>query len=329
MKILLTGATGFLGTNVTELLAAEGHELYILHRRNSDLAAVSRFAAKTIAADVTDPVETVRAADGMDAVVHMAADLSHWHAHRDRVMRTNVTGTRVIAEAAKTAGVPRLLHTSSIAAVGFSNDGTPIDEQAPNNFIPLHLLYNDSKRLAEDEALDAIRYGVDVVLVNPGVLYGARSMSHPFGHTMVELAHGRVPAHPTGGISITDVRDAATGIVAALHRGTSGERYLLAGHNLSYEDAFKRQAAAAGATYRGKALAPAMLMLAATIFEARSRFTKSEPRLTIDNAKVGPLRMYYSSAKAERELGYRIRPLEETLETMRRSYEIQGALPAQ
>jgi len=327
VKILLTGATGFLGGHVTRTLAEAGHELRIMHRKSSDTEPIRRYASRLIEADITDPVESLKAAAGGDAVVHMAADLSHWHAHRDRVVRTNVTGTRVMVEAAKTAGVPTFLHTSSIAAVGYSVDGEPIDENAPYNFADFHLLYNDSKREAEAEALDAQRYGVRVVIVNPGVLYGPRSLSHTFGHTMLELAAGRIPAHPTGGISVTDVADAALGIVAALERGRSGERYLLTGHNISYGDLFSRQAQLVGAAYRGRPFPGYALATVARLFELRSTFTGTEPRLTIDNAKIGTLLMYYTSAKAVRELGYSNRPLDTTLERMVDAYRKAGALP--
>ena len=327
VKILLTGATGFLGRHVTRTLAQSGHELAIMHRKSSDVEPVRRYASRLIAADITDPVESVKAAAGNDAIVHMAADLSHWHARRDRVMRTNVMGTRVMVEAAKTAGVPTFLHTSSIAAVGYSADGVPIDEAAPYNFADLHLLYNDSKREAEAEALDAERYGVRVVIVNPGVLYGPRSLTHPFGHTMLELAAGRIPGHPTGGISVTDVQDAALGIAAALERGRGGERYLLTGRNVSYGELFHLQAELVGATYRGRTLPGYALSVAARLFELRSRLDRSEPRLTTDNAKIGALFMYYTSAKATRELGYSNRPLDATLERMVRAYREAGALP--
>lgn len=326
MNVLVTGATGFLGARVTEMLAGHGHRLSVLHRPQSNLETIRPYAAEFIAGDVTDPVRLTRAADGADAIVHMAADLSHWHRNRDRIFRTNVTGTRVVAEAAKTAGVPKLVHVSSIAAVGYSADGVPIDETAPNNFVPLHLVYHESKRLAEEEAIDAIRYGVGVVIVNPGVLYGPRDLSHTFGHTMLEIAAKRIPGHPTGGISITDVDDAAAGIVAALDRGRSGERYLLTGHNRTYEAAFAEQAGVVGTTYNGRPLPGALLYAAARAFELRSRFTGNEPRLTIDNAKIGPLRMWYEHRKAADELGYRIRPLSETFERMAQGYRRAGLL---
>ena len=326
MKILLTGATGFLGSRATHALALEGHSLSVLHRPQSRVEPLREYVSHFIAGDVTDPVVALRAADGMDAIVHMAADLSHWRVHRDRIFRTNVTGTRIIAEAAKTAGVGTLLHVSSIAAVGYSPDGRAIDESAPNNFVPLKLLYHESKRLAEEEALDAQRYGVNVVIVNPGVLYGPRDLSHTFGHPMLELAKGKIPGHPTGGISITDVDDAAHGIVAALARGRNGERYLLTGHNVTYEEAFKNQAAIVGATYRGRAIPASVMHLAARVFELRSRFTGVEPRLTLDNAIIAPLLMWYDRTKAERDLGYRARPLEETLERMAAAYRSAGLL---
>jgi len=326
MKVLLTGATGFLGSVLVERLAEHGHEINVLHRRSSNLAPIEQYVSKAFVADITDPLLCVSAARGMDAIVHLAADMSHWSQNRDRVFRTNVIGTRIMAEAAKTAAVPTLIHTSSIAAVGYSPDGTPIDESAENNFIPLHLIYHESKRQAEEEALDAVRYGVRVVVVNPGVIYGPRELSHPFGHTMLELANHKIPGHPTGGISIVDVLDVADGMVAALDRGRSGERYLFAGHNVTYEESFKQQAVAIGTTYSGRPLPAPMLTAAARVFELRARFTGKEPRLTIDNAKIAPLRMWYASSKAKRELGFATRPLEETFSRMGESYRRAGLL---
>jgi dihydroflavonol-4-reductase len=328
MHVLVTGSTGFLGRAVTKALADHGHSLRIVHRRTSNLASVRGLAAETVAADITDPLGMVQAAAGMDAIVHLAADLSHWRRHRERILRTNVMGTRVTAEAAKTAGVALLVHVSSIAAVGYSADGRPIDESAANNFVPLHLVYHESKRLAEEEALDARRYGVRVVVVNPGVVYGPRDLSHPFGHTMLEIARGKVPGHPAGGLSVVDVEDVAAGIVAALERGADGERYLLAGENVSYGDLFARQAAAAGVRYRGRTIPAPVLHAAARAFELRARLSGGEPRLTVDNAKIAPLRLWYTSAKAQRDLGFTRRPLEATLERMAAAYRAAGALPA-
>ncbi|HTV74559.1 MAG TPA: NAD-dependent epimerase/dehydratase family protein [Candidatus Acidoferrales bacterium] len=326
MNVLLTGATGFLGTQVTRVLAESGHRLHVIHRRSSDLQPIMRYVESARIAEVTDPIETVRAAAGMDAIVHMAADLSHWSVNKERIFRTNVIGTRVMAEAAKTAGVPLFVHTSSIAAIGYSVDGIPIGESATNNFIPLRLLYHESKRLAEEEALDAIRYGIRVVILNPGVLYGPRSLRHTFGHTMLELAARKIPGHPTGGLSIADVDDVASAFAFALDKGNSGERYILAGTNLTYAQAFSEQARAVGTTYMGKPLPSAALMCAAKLLETRSRFSRAEPRLTVDNAKIAPLRMWYSSAHAEQRLGYRSRPLEETLARMAAAYRKAGAL---
>ena len=326
MKILLTGATGFVGRRVTELLAEEGHELVAIHRAGSDTQPIKRYVT-LVACDVTDPVVMTRiAAEGHDAVVHLAAILSHWQKHRERIFRTNVIGTRVVAEAAKTAGVPTLLHISSVAAVGYAPGNDPIDETAPNNFVPMRMIYHESKRLAEEEALDAMRYGVRVTIVNPGVLYGPRDLTHTFGHTMLELAKGAIPGHPTGGLSIADVDDAAAGIVAALHRGGNGERYLLAGHNVTYEQSFALQAAAIGTTYAGRPIPAFVLAAAARAFQLQSTLTGKEPRLTIDNAKIAPLRMWYTSRKAEAALGYSIRPLEATFERMAQAYRRAGLL---
>ncbi len=326
MRIFLTGATGFLGSRVAYLLAEAGHTLTALVRPSGDRAAISPYDSQFIVGDVTDPVLLSKAVEGHEAIVHLAADLSHWRRHRDRIFRTNVIGTRVVAEAAETAGVAILIHVSSVAAVGYAETSTPIAETAPNNFIPLRLVYHESKRLAEDEAREAIDHGVRVVIVNPGTLYGPRELSHPFGHTMLELAAHKIPGHPTGGLSVTDVDDAASGILLALTKGRGGERYLLAGHNLTYEQIFRRQAETVGVVYNGRPLPAALMQIAARAFEFGSRFTGKEPRMTIDNAKIAPLRMWYDSAKAERELGYSFRPLNETFERMARHYRDAGLL---
>ena len=323
----MTGPTGFLGKAVVDTLALHGHRIRILHRPTSNLQCVSASVSEYVIGDITDPLLMVQAASGVDAIIHLAADLSHWRRRRDQIMRTNVTGTRIVAEAAKTAGVSVLVHVSSVAAVGFSRTGTPIDETAPNNFRPLKLVYNESKRLAEEEAADARRYGVRVIIVNPGVVYGPRPLTHTFGHTMLEIAGHRVPGHPSGGLSIVDVDDVAAGIVSALQRGTDGERYLLTGENVTYADLFGRQAKAAGTDYHGRTLPSSVLFLAAQAFEARAAFNGREPRLTRDHAKIAPLRMWYTSAKAKRALGFSARPLEATLERMAEAYRAAGALP--
>jgi len=280
MRLLVTGGTGFIGRSVVRELAVRGHTLFALVRNSSDTTPIEQYVAQITRGSITDPLAVVRAADGADAIVHLAADLSHWRRRRETVLRTNVAGTRVVAEAAKTAGVPLLLHVSSVAAVGHSTDGRPIDETHPNNFVPLRLVYHESKRLAEEEASDVLRYGVRVVIVNPGLVYGPRDVAHTFGHTMLELAAGSVPGHPSGGQSVVDVEDVATGIALALERGRSGERYLLSGENLRYSELFSRQAAAAGVTYRGRTMPAAVLQLAAFAFEARSRVTGASRSIT-------------------------------------------------
>lgn len=326
MRLLVTGATGFLGRSVVRELAAHGHTLISYVRPTSDVEPLAKYVTGVTKGDITDPLAVVRAADGVDGIVHMAADLSHWSGRRERIFRTNVYGTRIVAEAAKTAGVPLLLHVSSVAAVGYSPDGQPVDESSPNNLIPLGLLYHESKRLAENEAFDARRYGVKVATVNPGVIYGPRHLSHVHGHTMLDIAAGRVPGHPTGGLSVVDVEDVAVGVASALVRARDGERYILGGENLRYAELFARQARAAGRRYTGRPLPAILLHAAAIAYETRSRFTGEEPRLTTDNAKIAPILMWYSSAKAERELGFVRRPFDETLERMVRAYRDAGLL---
>jgi len=326
MRILLTGATGFLGSKVTKTLAEHGHHLTALVRPQSARDTVRSYVDATIVGDVSDPVLMSHAADGHEAIVHMAADLSHWRRNRARIFRTNVVGTRVVAEAAKTAGVATLLHVSSIAAVGYSVDGSPLNERAPNNFAPLRLVYHETKRLAEEEAREVMHYGTTVIIVNPGVLYGPRSLSHTFGHAMLELYKKRIPGHPTGGLSVTDVDDAAAGIVNAITRGKNGERYLLAGANLTYAEVFRRLAKAAGTSYEGRPISPYVMRAAAIFFETQSHFNGREPRITIDNAKIAPLFMWYDSSKAERELGYRKRAPEETFDRMARVYRDAGLI---
>ena len=330
MKVLVTGATGFLGRPVVRRLAIEGHTLFALARPNGEVESLAAYLAGVRRGDITDPLAMARAADGVEAIVHLAAEISHWPARRNAMMRTNAYGTRVVAEAAKTAGVERFLHCSSVSAVGYSSDGNPLDETATNNFPPLHLAYHESKRIAEEEALDVRHYGVHVAIVNPSFIYGPREPgTRPMSQALLEIATGRAPAHPTGGLCVVGVVEAGAGIAAALLRARDGERYILGAENVRYGELFARAARQAGTVYRGRAIPAAVLRAAAFACDVRARFDGREPLLTRDAALVAPLFTWFSHAKAERELGFSPRPLDATLERTARALRDAGELGAQ
>ncbi|MBV9102362.1 MAG: NAD-dependent epimerase/dehydratase family protein [Candidatus Eremiobacteraeota bacterium] len=327
MRLLVTGATGFLGRRVVRDLAIRGHHVSAFLRSTSDAAPIREYVGKTVVGSITDPLAMVRAADSSDAVIHLATQHGTRGSHDSDLFRTNVAGTRVTAEAVKTAAVPFLLHVSSVAAVGYSTDGRPIDERHENNFVPLQLRYHESRRLAEEEASDVRRYGVRVVIVNPAVLCGPCRLRGSFGEAVFVRVSGMVRWNPTGGICVVDVDDAARGVVAALERGRDGERYILGGENVTYADLYRRAGAAAGLQYRGRPLQGTLLHGLATLNEAWGYMRKNPVSFGFAEATLAPLFLWYSSAKAERELQFSPRPLEAILQQLILGYRRDGLLP--
>lgn len=236
VRALVTGGTGFVGAQVTRALIEAGHTPRILRRASSPTEALDGLSGyETAPGDVLDPASLDAAMDGCTWVFHVAAVSDYWRQSVERLYRVNVRGTQNVLAAAKRAGVKRVIHTSSAAAVGPRDDGLPASEGDLFNLAPGEFPYAHSKFLAEIAVLQAIVGGLDAVIVNPAVVIGPGDIHLGAGSLLIEMAKGRVPAIPPGGITVIDVRDVAAAHVAAAERGRTAERYLLGAVDLSHK----------------------------------------------------------------------------------------------
>jgi farnesol dehydrogenase len=314
MKVLLSGGTGFLGKGVARALAGAGHELRLLARATSDLSGLPR--AEIVQGDVTDAAAFEQAAQGCGAVVHMAALVKTWAPEPERFDEVNVGGLRNALLAAKAANA-RLLYTSSFIAVG-PTSAQPADE---SQFHPCDRFRNDyerTKALADRVAREAAVAGQDVVIVYPGVVYGPGDMTaaNLVAKMVADHMNGRLPGLVGPGDRVWSyafVEDVALGHVAALERGRRGERYFLCGENASLTDVFARLREVAGVAPPTRHIPYAAASAVGFLMYLWAELTGHLPELT--HREVGVFREHwaYSSAKAERELGYRTTPLKDGL----------------
>ncbi len=310
MKALVTGASGFVGSAVLRHLVDAGHEVRVLLRPTSDRRNIEGVACEPVLGDLTDMASLREAAAGCDAVFNVAADYRMWVPDHDEMYRANVDGTRNILLAAAEAGVKRIIQTSSVAAIGYRDDGAPADEDTPGDLARMIGPYKRSKYLADVEARRlAAEEGVPVVVVNPSAPFGPRDIKPtPTGGMVVAFGRGRMPAYIDTGLNVVHVDDVARGHVLAHERGAIGERYILGGDNMSLRDILVTLADHLGRAAPRVRLPRLPLFPVAWVSEAIGRIAGFEPSLTLNALRMAKRRMYYSSAKAGRELGYEPRP---------------------
>ncbi len=316
MTTLVTGATGFVGSAVARTLARRGHELRLLARSSSDRRNLLGIEAEVVLGDLTDPASLARAAVGCRYVVHVAADYRLWVPVPEDMMRANVDGALAMVRAAADAGAERIVHCSSVAALGQTGDGTPADEATPTNEADFVGIYKRSKYRAERAVLDlAARESLPLVVVNPAAPIGPRDIKPtPTGKMVLDTARGRVPAYIDTGLNIVHVDDVAEGHALALERGRVGERYILGGENLLLKDVLAMIAIAAGRRPPRIRLPEALAWPVAWAMEKTAPLTGIAPMMTRDHLKMARKKMFYASAKAERELGFKARPVRQAIE---------------
>ncbi len=306
---LLTGATGFVGSAVARALAARGHKLRVLVRPTSDRRNLAGLAVETVIGDLIDPASLARAAEGCRFVVHVAADYRIWVPDPAPMLRANIDGTVAMLRAAQTAGAERIVYCSSVAALGLSADGRPADEATPVDRNALISTYKRSKYEAEQAALEIARQGAPVVIVNPAAPVGPRDIKPtPTGRMILDAAAGRTPAYVDTGLNVVHVDDVGEGHALALERGEIGERYILGGENLTLRELLTLVAEAAGRRPPSIRVPIKAVWPLAMAMEVVARFSRSEPRVTRDYLRMARKKMFYSSAKAMRNLGYAPRP---------------------
>ncbi len=316
MTTLLTGATGFVGSAVARVLAARGHSLRLLARPTSDRRNLAGVDAEVVTGDLTDPASLARAAAGCRFVVHVAADYRFWVPDPAAMLRANVEGTLAMMRAAQQAGAERIVHCSSVAALGYTADGSPADEATPVDPAALVSTYKRSKYKAEQAVLDMARTEkLPAVILNPAAPVGPRDIKPtPTGKMIMDAANGRIPAYLDTGLNVVHVDDVAEGHVLALERGRIGERYILGGENLELKDLLALVAQVAGRRPPTIRLRESWVWPAAAAMEAFARVTGIPPVVTRDHLKMARHKMFFSSAKAIAELGYAPRPARQAVE---------------
>lgn len=326
MKVFITGATGFVGSHVAQALAERGADLRLLVRSQSKTDNIAGFKAETAVGDLCAPESLRKAMIGCEFVFHLAADYRLWVRDPESMYRANVEGTRAIIHAAQECGVRRVIYCSSVATMGFASDGTVADENSPVSPADMIGHYKRSKFMAEQIALEAGRGGANVVVVNPTTPIGERDIKPtPTGRIIVDFLNRRFPAYVDTGLNLADVREVAHGHLLAMERAVPGERYILGGQNLTLKQILDKLAALTGLP-SPKTKVPHAVAMGFAVFDQFfvGTLMGREPRATVEAVRMGRKKMFASSAKAERELGYRAIPVDNALERAIEWFQAHG-----
>jgi dihydroflavonol-4-reductase len=315
MRVMLTGATGFVGGNLLGLLIERKVQVRCLVRSGSERFLPSHPAVEVVPGDLRDEGAVAACARGCDAVFHAAADYRLWVPDPGAMMAINVDGTRNVLGAARRAGVPRVVHTSSVGALGIPPDGSPGTETTPVCLEELPGPYKRSKFLAEQEALAAAMRGQDVVIVNPSTPVGPGDRKPtPTGRMVVDFLNRRMPAYVDTGLNLVHVRDVAHGHLLAWERGRQGEKYILGNCNLTLRQILQMLADISRLPAPRWRLPRKPVLWMAHVNEAWSRWvTHGEPRIPLDGVRMAAKRMYFDASKAVRELGMPQTPVDVAL----------------
>ncbi len=315
MTVLVTGATGFVGSAVVRRLIGAGETVRALVRPSSDRGNLAGLAIEIATGDLCDRVSLDQALRGCTSLFHVAADYRLWARDPAELHDSNVVGTGNLMHAAGEAGVGRIVYTSSVATLGTTADGAPADEDTPAALGDMIGAYKTSKYLAEQAVRDMVRqHGLPAVIVNPSMPVGPRDIKPtPTGRLIVEAARGRMPAFVDTGLNVVHVDDVAEGHLLAWARGRIGERYILGGHDMTLGEILAQIARLRGRRPPRLRLPHAVVMPIAYASEAVARVTGREPLATVDGVRMARKRMFFSSAKAARDLGYTARPVEQAV----------------
>ena len=306
---LLTGATGFVGSAVARALLARGHAVRALVRPAGDRRNLAGLDVQLAEGDLTDTASLARAVAGCRYVAHVAADYRIWVPDPEAMLRANVEGTRALMQAAMAAGVERVVYCSSVAALGLTKNGAPADEVTPVSEDSVVGIYKKSKFRAEQAVLALVRAGLPAVIVNPAAPVGPRDIKPtPTGRMVADAAAGRMPAYVDTGLCVVHVDDVAEGHLLALERGRIGERYILGGENLTLRSLLGLVAEEAGRAAPRVRLPNAALWPLALGCEAAASLFGIAPLVTRDHLRMARKLMFFSSAKAQSELGFVPRP---------------------
>jgi dihydroflavonol-4-reductase len=311
---LVTGANGFVGCHVVRALVARGDHVRALVRENADLSALGGVDAELVRGDLRDAAAVERAAAGCDEVYHVAADYRLWLTDSAPMYATNIEGTKNVIRAARAAGAKRIVHTSTVGALGIPHGGVG-REDTPVTLDDMPGHYKRSKFLAEQEALKAARGGAPVVIVNPSTPIGEYDYKPtPTGRIIVDFLNRRMPAYLDTGLNLADVTDVARGHLLAAEHGRIGEKYILGGENLTLKEFFERLSMLSGLGAPRVRIPYAVAYGFALGAEAVSRtVTRRAPRASLTEVRMARKHMFFDSSKARAELGYEPGPVDEPI----------------
>jgi dihydroflavonol-4-reductase len=298
---LVTGATGFLGWHVARTLLERGWKVRALAR---DPGRLRELEAEPARGDLRDPASLERAVSGCSVVFHVAADYRLWARHPEELYRSNADGTRNLLQAARNAGVERVVYTSTVGCIGVPEGGLG-DESQPVSLESMTGAYKRSKFLAEQNALNFAREGLPVVLVNPTAPVGDHDFKPtPTGRIIVDFLRGKMPAYVDTGLNVVEARDTAEGHLLACERGRAGERYILGSENLTLQEIFERLERISGVKAPTVRIPYALAFAVGAVSTAWANVTGMEPRAPLDGVKMSRKKMWVTHEKAARELGF-------------------------
>ncbi|MCP5151274.1 MAG: NAD-dependent epimerase/dehydratase family protein [Ectothiorhodospiraceae bacterium] len=316
MTTLVTGASGFVGAAVVRRLLARGEAVRVLVRATSDRRNLAGLDVEVALGDLTAPATLAAAVRGARHLYHVAADYRLWVRDPGPLYAANVEGTEALLRAAGDAGIERIVYTSSVATLGLRTDGRPADEDTPVRLDDMIGHYKRSKFLAEARVDALAAAGLPVVIVNPSTPVGPRDVKPtPTGRMILDAARGKMPAYVDTGLNVVHVDDVAEGHLLAMEHGVAGQRYILGGENLTLREILHAVARAAGRTPPRVRLPHGAVLPVAVVAEAWARLSgRGEPLATVDGVRMARKRMFFDSARAERELGYRTRPAQAAID---------------
>jgi dihydroflavonol-4-reductase len=315
MTSLVTGANGFVGAAVVRALVGRGEAVRALVREGSETLNLDDLPVEIVRGDIRDSGSLREASSGCATVFHVAADYRLWVPDEESMYATNVGGSVNVLECAAAVGVERMVYTSSVAVLGIRPDKSPADEETPVSVDEMIGPYKRSKFLAEQAVREkAAELGFPVITVNPSTPIGPGDLKPtPTGRIIVDAARGKMPAYVDTGLNVVHVDDVAAGHLLARDAGTPGERYILGGADLSLKEILAMVAKHVGRRPPSVRLPRSAVYPVAIVGEMLARIFPIEPLVTRDELRMAKKHMYFTSRKAERELGYRHRPAEEAI----------------
>jgi len=326
MRILVTGATGFVGSVIVpELVRKFGSDSVSTYVLPGDRIPESwkHQKIRIIYGDITDEKRILEAAREKTHVIHLAGLISYWRRDFSRLMRVNWLGVRAVVEACLRAGVGRLVHVSSVGAIGFRKRGELIDEATPFNWPP-YFHYMTSKYLGQRAVEEAAqRKGLNAIIFNPASIMGPGDpvLETPHNQLYARVYGGRMFGSFRGGLGVVDVRDVSAAVIKGLDRGRAGERYLLVGANLSYPDVLRLIGKHAGRPVHPFPVPASLLAAAGLSLELMSHLTRKKPLFTYSYGRLSGWTTFYSNEKSRRDFSHEYIPIEKTIRDSCRYFE--------